>query len=232
MNGLQRILIGAVGGFLAVLAKFIAQDQSFVAHYASVGDPRLNEIIWGYAIATPILVFIGAVVAGFTDEINKLKLLSMAVSAPALITTWAGGIAAPPAANPSSHQLGPAGWNLPFSPVSTAFAGEATIRVAELSTLQKGVDAFFGGGKGEQRYWVIVGASTDQETARALSQSINQQKPDMKAFVGKRAPGNNLYPVIVGDYVSQAEATRLQSAAAQLSGVTQPYLSMFPDRRP
>lgn len=98
--------------------------------------------------------------------------------------------------------------------------------------MEKGVGAFFGGGKGEQRYWVIAGSFKERADAEALATRINQLKPDLKAFVGKKAPNNEYYPVMVGDFVPLTDATRLRDTAVQIPGAEQAYLSTFPDRRP
>jgi SPOR domain len=238
MTGLQRALIGATGGILAVLTKYLAQDHAWVSHWANIHDPHLYDIILGYAILTPILVILGGAVAGFSDEVNKFKLLAMGVAAPALITTM-GPIAQPgPAASSTppavNHNIGPAGWSFPLSPIGIAIAANNDFRMAEATAIQKGVEAFFGAGKGEPRFWVIVGSFRDKTAAETLVSNINEQNPSMKAFVGKRMPNNEFYPVIVGDFVTLSEATRLRDAASQLSSLNgqQPYLSSYPDRQP
>jgi hypothetical protein len=231
MDWSQRSIIGALGGAAAILSKYIAQDHAFISQWSNIGDPRYSDILLGYAILTPILIFLGAVIAGCSDETNKLKLLALAVSAPALVTTWAGG-ATPREQRPAPPPTpGPAGWELRFSPVGTAFAADGSIHLAQ-GSIQRGVEAFFGAGKGEQRYWVIAGSFRDRAEAEDLARRINQQRPAMNAFVGKRAPNNEFYPVIVGNYVPLANATRLRDEISQVLGGEQAYLSAFPDRRP
>jgi hypothetical protein len=234
MSSVQRILIGATGGLLAILTKFLSQDQEFVSHWDHLHDSRFYDIVLGYAILTPILIFLGGAVAGFSDETNKLKLLAMGLAAPALITTMAGGVRAPISQPIAPHTVGPAGWYFPLPAINTALAADARpTTISQATAIERGVGAFFGAGKGEIRYWVIAGSFKDKSAAEALANSINKQDPSMKAFVGKRIPGNEFYPVIVGDFSTLEDARKLQDSASHLKGLDdQPYLSAFPDRHP
>jgi SPOR domain len=90
---------------------------------------------------------------------------------------------------------------------------------ALIPPLAEGVDLFFGKGKTEQHYWVIVGSHKDKNEAEAQALAINAKDPSLNAFVGKQMPGNIYYPVIIGDYVPLAEANRLLQTAKQLNAV-------------
>jgi hypothetical protein len=88
----------------------------------------------------------------------------------------------------------------------------------------------------EQRYWVIIASYTDESDAKAHADRVNDENPDLKAFVGKRQPNNAYYPVIVGNYVGREEADALVMEALRLRSIqdygTDPYLSAYADRRP
>jgi hypothetical protein len=106
------------------------------------------------------------------------------------------------------------------------------MQVAQVEAIQKGVQSFFGAGKGEQRYWVVAASFRNKNEADAKATEINAESPAMKAFVGNRMPGNEFYPVIVGEYLPQAEADRLRIEAERLRSAAGVYLSAYPDRRP
>lgn len=86
----------------------------------------------------------------------------------------------------------------------------------------------------EQKFWVIVGSYTDKNSAAAHADRINNEDPSERAFVGKRRPDNEFYPVIVGNYVLRDEAVSLVERAIKLKSVREygsaPYLSEYADR--
>ncbi len=94
MEWWQKALIGALGGLCAMMAKFLGGDINHFVVYLSGSATLLSEkAVIGYLLMTPVLMFLGAVVAGFSDQEKKLALLMISLSAPALITSWAGGSA-------------------------------------------------------------------------------------------------------------------------------------------
>src|SRR5215210_3442260 len=88
----EKIVLGALGGLAAVLTKFLGQDYAnIVEHASNLTDAQIESYKVGYIILTPILMFLGALVAWASDERKRFKLIALAIAAPALITTWAGG---------------------------------------------------------------------------------------------------------------------------------------------
>jgi hypothetical protein len=81
------------------------------------------------------------------------------------------------------------------------------------------------------RYWVIVGSFKDEESARNFVKMIASEAPDLKPFVGKPAPDDPFYPVIVGDFVDKAQAEKLREAALNSKMVTDAYLSDYPYKK-
>lgn len=120
----SSILIGALGGLAAVSVKYLGQDHSFVTQNLQLGQTaNLWALLIGYIILTPILMFLGGLLACMSGEVNRIKLLAIGVAAPALITTWAGG------ATPDHPPINAGGANSAhlidnFSLVSPAFAQE------------------------------------------------------------------------------------------------------------
>jgi hypothetical protein len=98
-GGFERAAVGALGGLCAVIVKYLSQDNQtlidFVRAYSADAAPFSGFVpyIVDYAIITPILLFLGAVVGWISGESVRLKLFAIGVSAPALITTWSSGTA-------------------------------------------------------------------------------------------------------------------------------------------
>jgi hypothetical protein len=79
---------------------------------------------------------------------------------------------------------------------------------------------------------VIVGGYKNKAQADEKAAEVNLEDPTMKAFVGNRKPCNDYYPVVVGDYLTLADANRLLKKAKELKSADDVYLSDYPDRRP
>lgn len=93
-----RIVVGFLGGLSAILVRYLSQDHqtvlSFIEAYnanAGVQWGGLYKILFSYVILTPILLVLGSIIGWLAEESSKIKLFALAVSAPALITTWANG---------------------------------------------------------------------------------------------------------------------------------------------
>ena len=92
MSNIEKAILGALGGLSAVLVKFLGQDYAnVVAHASNLTADQLLSYKVGYGLLTPILMFLGAFVAWLSDEQKRIKVVALAVAAPAMITTWSGG---------------------------------------------------------------------------------------------------------------------------------------------
>lgn len=245
LKPLTRVFIGICGGLSAAAVKFLAQDMPLLnelVHRTQEYHNQLQALIQINMIVVPILMFLGAVVAFSFEEKSKMKLLLAAAAAPSMFTTVAGGPDRNvnnliPTETPKLEQrIGPAGFNLDFSIVSPAYAGASSPQTANPSFLDS-LQAYFGVARtpdqntSAKRFYVIVRSIKDQNEATREANRLNQIEPQLKAFVGKRIPGNPYYPVIVGDYLTLPEARQLMDAVKDLPGIEPPYLSAFPDRR-
>lgn len=202
MTAIQRIFIGALGGLAAVCVKFLGQDYYMVVtQAANLSDQQVTSYIVGYSILTPILAFLGGLVAWVTDEKNKLKLLAIGVAAPAMITTWAGD--SQPYQSADTLDL--------F--ISSAYADPDT-PTQDASPVVDGIRMFFGIGKEIERYMVIAARFDNKSDARQKANQINQQHSDMQAIVGQTI--NNQYPVVLDSYLTLSQAKALKSRAEQL----------------
>ena len=220
----EKIVLGALGGLAAVLTKFLGQDYAnIVEHASNLTDAQIESYKVGYIILTPILMFLGALVAWASEERKRFKLVALAVAAPALITTWAGGTKGQKLAS--------------FDLIAPAYAQPVAARNVRSNAaapepergawdkVQSGVGIFFGYGRDPQRYWVIVGSYKDKDAAQKFADALNKGSPDLHAWVGLRLPDNPYYPVIVGEYALLSEAKVLKQRALSSKLVKEAYLS-------
>ena len=220
---LHRGTWGLLGGLTAVVSKFIAQDLHFVR--ISI-DTRQTEQLYGmvasYALLTIGLCFLGIVLAIASKESSEMKLLAIAVSAPALITTWLGG-ATPDTTGATKHVVEI------IMPISSAAAAETTVEKPQATTsgFWEGFKIPFGIGKDEQRYRVIVGSFKDPAAAAAKAEQINKIDPSLKATVGDKRLFNDFYPVVVGGYAVYPEARALKDKVSEKLDTDDVYLAPY-----
>ena len=81
----------------------------------------------------------------------------------------------------------------------------------------------------------FVGSYQDLEEAREQVERINDDDPQLQAFVGQRQEDNPYYPVIVGGedaYLPLDEARQLQNGVERTGLVKESYLSSYENRLP
>lgn len=228
MSNIEKAILGALGGLSAVLVKFLGQDYAnVVAHASNLTADQLLAYKLGYGLLTPILMFLGAFVAWLSDEQKRIKLVALAIAAPAMITTWSGG-------HKTDSPLASYDILLPSASAQTSEFERGKVLsvnpdvVTEKGTwkqIQTGIGVFFGYGKEPQRYWVIVGSYKDKDTAQQFADKINADDKTLAAWVGVKLPGNDYYPVIVGDYTFLSEAKELKRRALAIKSVKGAYFS-------
>ena len=91
LSAFERTALGGTAGCISVMCKFLAQDFNLVKSAASLSADQIFNLQVGYLVLTPILVIIGGFIGWISQEDNKMKLVALAISAPALFTTMAGG---------------------------------------------------------------------------------------------------------------------------------------------
>jgi hypothetical protein len=218
MTGIEKAILGALGGLSAVTVKYLGQDHATVcAHLLEGMDREIKSYIIGYIIITPILIFLGAFIAFISEEQKRMKLVAIAIAAPALITTWAGGTKF------DSKIV------LNF-PIRSVYAQPLDSQPSNSQTttwqqIKDGVGTFFGYRTGPKRYWVIVGSFKDRNDAQAFANKINSEDRTLGAWIGQKVPPNEYYPVIVGGYNLLDEARALKDKALTTEAVTEAYLS-------
>lgn len=228
MSSIEKAILGALGGFSAVLVKFLGQDYANVVdNVANLSADQLLAYKVGYGLLTPILMFLGAFIAWLSDEQKRIKVVALAIAAPAIITTWSGG-------HKSNHSLAFHDFFVASAYAQSENAANVKIEpanpdsVTEKDTwrqIQKGVGTFFGYGKEPQKYWVIVGSFKDKDAAQKFADKLNAEDKTLNAWVGLRLPGNDFYPVIVGDYAYLSEAKERRRQALGSKQIKDAYFS-------
>jgi hypothetical protein len=227
MSSIEKAILGALGGLSAVLVKFLGQDYAnVVAHASNLSADQLLSYKVGYGLLTPILMFLGAFVACLSDEQKRIKVVALAVAAPAMITTWSGGhkdnsIVLNHLIVPSAYAQAADSVKEEINPVNP----DATTEKSTWQQIQSGVGAFFGYGKEPQKYWVIVGSYKEKDAAQQFADKINAEDKALNAWVGLKLPGNDYYPVIVGDYAFLSEAKELKRRALATKSIKDAYFS-------
>jgi hypothetical protein len=209
MNGAGRFFIGVLGGLAASTSKVLALDVERLGHLVETGNfENMSDLLGTIYIVTPILMFLGGLVAWASAENHRMKLLAIGCAAPAMIAPWTTVKAEP-------LQIG-------FMPemVTSAYA-QTQVETKQTGTYVKGLRALFGLERpGDNRYWVVVGSRKDLGEARKYASEINAIDPSMKAFVGEKRPGNDMYPIIVGGpeaFYPLDKANQLKDRAMKIS---------------
>ena len=223
MEGVVRILAGMAGGFTASASKILALDVERLGSFMTNGSlDEFNELKVTIFVFTPVLMAIGGIVAWASQERNRMKLLAIGCTAPALIAPWTSS-------NISELEQR-------ASMISSAYAQD--VRAKPISdNYAKGVKALLGfESPKNKRYWVIIGSEKNLGQAKAFANAINSEDPTLRAFVGQRQPGNEFYPVIVGgdqSYLPLEKAKILKERAERLDVIpNDAYLSDFESRLP
>lgn len=229
MSGLNRFAIGALGGFVAATSKVLALDAGRLAQLFSEGQAdEIAALKATIFITSPLLILLGGIVGWATSERVPMKLLAIGCSAPALVAPWTTG-------NVNSSPPRQAFFEVPAL-VSTAFAQD-TKQAAPGNAIGTGLKVLFGLESPQtQKYWVVASSHKSEAEAQAYADQINRIEPSLQAFVGKRVPGNDFYPVLVGGpdgYLPLAQANALLEKAKALPIVPgSAYLSAYADRLP
>jgi hypothetical protein len=213
MSTTERALVGGLGGLCAILAKYVSQDHATVMQYMDSNLPssKLFTLIAGYLILTPILMILGAIIAGVTDEANRLKVFALGISAPALITTMSSGNSGIKIAD-----------IIDFLRPSTA--------IAQSNPVQQGLDSFFG--SSERTYVVYLGSFKEKGTADRIMQKINETR-SIRAFSTEFTSDQGLfYRVYATSLLSLKDALSLRSSLLRSGIVSEAAITEDMSRNP
>ncbi|WP_426424159.1 hypothetical protein [Bradyrhizobium genosp. A] len=163
-SNVERILVGGLGGFAAILVKYISQDHAavvtFISTHTKAGIPfsYIFDIVGGYFILAPLIVILGAIIGWVSAENQRIKLFALGVSAPALVTTFSTGSAA----------------KVAFLEITSAYA-----QGVQEGSVAAGLNSFFGGS--DKAYAIYVGSFATQEKIDRIVHAINEQTKTLHA---------------------------------------------------
>lgn len=232
---LYRIMVGGLGGIAATCVKYLSQHNDKVS--SLIENNQLDKavpILYAIAIVAAVLFFLGGLIGWASKENHSLKLLALGISAPALVTTWTSVKQSPI----ENGQVDKVVSELHSTVFQTAHASEPNVPNSILSTTENlrgitildGIKDVLGWEAISPNYWVVVGSFVTLENAIEQAKKINAEAPEMKAFVGKRKPGNKYFPVIVGQFTNRENAEATLAKAQKLKAVSKAYLSEYADR--
>jgi hypothetical protein len=161
-SDIQRAIIGGLGGFAAILVKYLSHDHAAVVSYISTpvaalpAGANLLSIVWGYLILTPILIFLGAIIGWVSYERHRVKLFFLGVSAPALVTT------------------------LPPVDLGTKKVAELIEPSPALAQSQGNISSYFA--DGDRSYAIYMGSYTQPEMYNRIIKTINADVKSLHAF--------------------------------------------------
>jgi hypothetical protein len=159
----ERALVGALGGFAAVLVKYISQDHaavaSFLATHSKAGLPfsAITDIVGGYFILAPMIIALGAIIGWVSNEDQRIKLFALGVSAPALITTLSSGNSV----------------KVSLLELSSAYA----------QSVQGVLGSFFG--SSDRPYAIYVGSFSNQTNIDRILNTINNETKSLHAITSE-----------------------------------------------
>ena len=217
-----RWLAGAYGGLAISIAQFIGQSSGpKLADFLTHGEWRNSvNLILTTIFGVAVLMALGSLVAFFEDEKLRRKLFLMGVAAPALFAA-----AAPSVFTLIDRHVAS------LSPISIAYASDKSPECSPRTefSIFDGLKLFFGAAS-EPRYRVIVGSYKNEQDAKKLADKITAEDPSFHAFVGRKAPCNDFYAVVVSQYLELTEAKRVLARVSKLKTVDDAYLSPYEDR--
>lgn len=237
----SKFFWGFLAGILIVFVKILGPDKLYVR---SLFEGESLGGISFYIFISIITIFIGAISGLFSREKEPVKLLIFCASVPALLTTVTTEQRGPAVngatSGAESIQASTDPSYLPSIFVSSAFAQSSSKKhVCDeggffRSFSQTGAQYLSGGKRSDLPYYGVVVASTnDFEKAQAIANEIYSKDTNLTPFVGCRKPGNELYPVMVGEVGTQIAAAEWMGRyrEAQLL-LEKPYLSFYEYRVP
>jgi hypothetical protein len=225
MSWKERFIIGGVGGLAPVLV--FAVDGSLQKSL----DGSYSLIAIGFLARVVIMFLIGGFVVFLYPEVKlRYKVFQLGLSAPAMI---AGLMSA------STSSAGPALTQnvsrVEFTTVVYAQALASNTTDLKHFTLPApgALSQFIRGLTSYQAqpanvWFVIAGAYTSPDEARAYASQINSTNPGFHADVYAPYPNYLYYSVVIGAQQTQAEATSL-AAKAVAAGMTKAAPKTFPN---
>lgn len=214
----QRLFIGCLGALAPILVNL------YVVDFQTVLPNVLPLEALSYAIRLVALCASACLVVYLNgDEARPVKLFQLGVMAPAMLTSMLNGAAvankapsAAPAAAPPAHVwlLIPEANAQTSPPPSAANPVLDCTKRQDPSVSQQILKGLVGISPGNQ-WFVVVGSNPNVSEAVADVNAINQKYPDkyQPQICGPTAVPNSPYRVVIGQYMTYADATKLKNDA-------------------
>ncbi|WP_339850011.1 SPOR domain-containing protein [uncultured Nisaea sp.] len=233
----MRIVIGAMAGIIAAIVKFYgAEFNDLFGRYAL---PNANLLISTVLISYFILAIILSIVGAFcaflnSDETSKIKLVAVAMSAPAIFNSYySGGFENEntPAISQVKHIEPKREYN-ELSLLDIFFIKRAVADTGQIKDYSKRtrIDDLGSGFSyilriGERKCWIVVGSLKKYDDAVDFRKKIQEIDSKMGPFVGIKS--NGFYPVLVGGFLPETEARNLLARANKIPLISNqnPFLS-------
>ncbi|MEM6846898.1 MAG: hypothetical protein AAF580_02355 [Pseudomonadota bacterium] len=232
-----RFLWGLLAGVAVVCVKVIGLDQTHIRSLFIAGT--LGAVAF-YLFQSIITIILGGISGLFSDEKTPAKLLVFCASFPALIST----ALAPEKSADSVSEVDRAsvtqpvfGGLVPKAPAQQVSDPTVCNEGRFFQQFSKAAREFWDRQPADESWWAVAYSIPDleQATTRAeeLSEALQESGIALEVNVGCRRPGNEFYPVIVGQMSDQARAAEV---AGILEGAQilphKPYLSNYAWRTP
>jgi len=213
----QRLFIGCLGALAPILVNL------YVVDFQTVLPNVLPLEALSYAVRLVALCLSACLVVYLnSDEARPVKLFQLGVMAPAMLTSMLNGAAianktpsaAPPAAPAHTWLLVPEANAQPSpSPPAEAPVLDCT-KQQDPSVSQQILKGLVGISPGNQ-WFVVVGSNPTVPEAVADADAINQKYPGkyQPRICGPTAVPNSPYRVVIGQYMTYADATKLKNDA-------------------
>lgn len=248
MTMIERVLWGLLAGLAIVLVKILGPDEQFfrsllVPQDGGASEDLAAELIF-YFIISVITVLLGGIAGAFAKENDKTRILLFAVSFPALLTTMTaqkrdavGNIGA--LAQSDLVEASPASQMANLSPMSLIISKAYAIDQDVTTCVEAGFGtkilqsaAKYLGGRSnasEKIYAVVIASTKDLNQAKEIANEA-LLNTDLQVYVGCKRPGNEYFPVIVGETTNQFDANELKGIVTEqrlLSDGSEPYISSY-----
>ncbi len=233
MSLTERVSWGLLAGAAIVLVKIIGPDREYV--HALFTPSALSSDVAFYAFISAITVLLGTISGVFSNERDRVKLLLFCASVPALLSTATGQLREPTTMPGVADSQAGASPSLSFI-ITSAYAqtGDNLNVCDEGSFLQQFSQSAksYLGGSGSQDYAVIVSSTKNLDEAKGTTNSLAASPSHWNATVGCRRPGNDYYPVMIGNGMTQVDAARMIGKFVEANpGSEAPYLDNYPYRK-
>jgi hypothetical protein len=213
MTDVERLGVGCAGALTPILANLLVVDlEVTLADLRPLTVASYIVRVLALCAAACIVVYLNS------DETKAIKVFQLGIAAPALLVSLINGVQA-------NHNSKKASVEFPFL-TATAFAQDAKGKAAqgasqiadcmgepEPTAGQQVIRGLFGI-LPDNRWFVVVGSDLTRENAISEANEVNQQGQFRAKVCAPAGGADKYYRVVIGEYMSRAEALTLRKQAA------------------